>query len=239
MVEIPDNVFHDAVRAFWSTRAAQAEQQRLRGVSDQGNRGSVTGGAQLNGFVRTIADVLVHSGVKPVDIHVSRDTATLPGYFRPLKTWDLIVTARRRLIAAVELKSQSGSFGNNFNNRVEEALGTAVDTWTAFREGGYGETIAPWLGYLLVLEDAPESRRSKRPRDARFGVRPEFADASYAQRYEQFCLKLVRERQYNGAALILTAHSDADTERNYSEPNENLSGSLFLRQLVGHVLGTI
>ena len=42
---------------------------------------------------------------------------TLPGYFRPTKLWDLLVTYKGQLIAAIELKSHVGpSFGNNFNN---------------------------------------------------------------------------------------------------------------------------
>ena len=39
--------------------------------------------------------------------------------------------------AAVELKSQIGSYGNNFNNRAEESIGSAVDLWTAFRENQF------------------------------------------------------------------------------------------------------
>ncbi|TCM33223.1 PaeR7I family type II restriction endonuclease [Kribbella sp. VKM Ac-2568] len=49
----------------------------------------------------------------------------LPGFYRRAKEWD-IVTYRGILVAAVECKSQVGSFGNNFNNRTEEAIGNAV-----------------------------------------------------------------------------------------------------------------
>lgn len=35
------------------------------------------------------------------------------------------------LLAAIELKSQSESFGNNFNNRSEEVIGSARDFWLA------------------------------------------------------------------------------------------------------------
>ena len=48
---------------------------------------------------------------------------------------------------AVEFKSQVGpSFGNNFNNRTEEAIGNAEDIWTAYREGRFGRHRAPLLG---------------------------------------------------------------------------------------------
>jgi hypothetical protein len=72
---------------------------------------------------------------------------TLPGFFRPTKLWDLLVIRDRELVAALAFKSHVGpSFGNNFNNRAEEALGTAADFWTAFREGAFGKTPRPFLG---------------------------------------------------------------------------------------------
>ena len=59
-----------------------------------------------------------------------------------------------QLIVVLEVKSQVGpSFGNNFNNRTEEAIGSALDLWTAYREGAFNKTIRPWLGYLFLLED--------------------------------------------------------------------------------------
>ena len=50
-------------------------------------------------------------------------------YFRPNKKWDFIVVVEGQLVAAREAKSQVGpSFGNNFNNRTEEAT-TAEDSF--------------------------------------------------------------------------------------------------------------
>ena len=55
----------------------------------------------------------------------------------------MLVIDRDQLIAALEFKSQVGpSFGNNFNNRTEEAIGTAHDLWTAYREGALGNDAA-------------------------------------------------------------------------------------------------
>jgi hypothetical protein len=49
-----------------------------------------------------------------------------------------VLVHQRELIAAMEFKSQIGhSFGNNFNNRTEEALGSATDIWAANREGAF------------------------------------------------------------------------------------------------------
>ena len=59
-----------------------------------------------------------------------------------------------QLVTAMEFKSQVGpSFGNNFNNRSEEAIGSATDIWVAYREGRFGKTPTPFLGYFFLLED--------------------------------------------------------------------------------------
>ena len=68
------------------------------------------------------------NGLTDAHMMLGRRVLCLPGYFRPTKLWDLLVINQGRLVAALELKSQIGpSFGNNFNNRTEEALGTAID----------------------------------------------------------------------------------------------------------------
>ena len=43
-----------AIQYFWNTRSGQITKQTAHGVRDQGNRGAVTGGKQLDGFVDLI-----------------------------------------------------------------------------------------------------------------------------------------------------------------------------------------
>ena len=114
----------------------------------------------------------------------------LPGFFRPTKEWDLLVIRDNKLIAAIEAKSQVGpSFGNNFNNRTEEALGSALDLWTAYREGAFLNGPQPFLGYFFMLEDCSTSQRPVKVKEPHYKVFPEFVDASYNKRYELFCRK--------------------------------------------------
>lgn len=188
----------------------------------------------MDGFSRSISRFLIEAGIKEENIF-QRISVELPGYFRPTKEWDIVVVVDGNLIAAIELKSQIGpSFGNNFNNRTEEALGTAMDIWTAYREGAFRTSPAPWLGYLLLLEDCPESRRPVGVREPHFPVFPEFIEASYAKRYELFCRKLIRERQYNSACFITSDRKQANLEDNYGEPAKDLAPSQFLAGLLGH-----
>jgi len=140
----------------------------------------VTSGKNMDGFVSLFTDIVRANGLAHAEIHLQRAALTLPGYFRPTKLWDLLVIHQGELIAAIELKSHIGpSFGNNFNNRAEESIGTAHDFWTAYREGAFGKQPRPFAGWLMLVEDAPKSRSPVKDKSPHFPVSAEFQNASY------------------------------------------------------------
>lgn len=208
-----DRAMPRAVRHFWKARAAAAKSQQSRGMADQGNRSGVTAGKNMDGFVAMFRQIIVDNGMADAQIHThGRVKLTIPGFYRPTKKWDLLVVRNSQLVAAIEFKSQVGpSFGNNFNNRVEEALGNATDLNTAFREGAFGESPKPFLGFFFVLDECPESTCPVSIDSPHFPALPEFEHTSYAARYEVLCRKLVQERLYDAAALVLTNKRDART----------------------------
>jgi hypothetical protein len=181
-----------AVQYFWEVRTRQHEKQgAATGKKDAGNRSAVTGGKHLDGFVNLLTEVLSEAGLPDSAIHTG--TTTLPGYFRPTKNWDLVVVVGGVLLASIEFKAHVGpSFGNNFNNRVEEALGNSTDLLTAYREGKFRPSQRPWLGWLMLLEETPKSISPIRVDEPHFEVFPEFKKTSYAKRYELFCERLMR-----------------------------------------------
>lgn len=220
-----------AMSTFWRTRRSQASRQRSAGRADQGARSAVTGDRQMDGFIDLLTELIITTGV-PAEC-IFRDTKLeLPGYFRAEKKWDLLAIRNGELAIVIEAKSQVGSFGNNFNNRTEEAMGSALDLWTAYREGALNKSLRPWLGYLFVLEDSPRSRAPVAVKEPHFDVLPEFRNASYAQRYEIFCRKLVRERHYDAAGFLMSPAS-AGRKGAYSEPSEDLSFASLAASLVG------
>lgn len=193
----------NAAAFYWKTRRLQAASQKERGVTDAGTRGQVTGGRHLDGFARLIQEICVKAGFKKSEVFFDR-AVPVPGYYRPQKNWDVVVMRDGRLVAAVELKSQSGSFGNNFNNRTEEVLGVSRDFWMAYRERVFGVTEAPWLGYLFFLEDSPSSGRAVTLADSPLPPLPEFQGTSYLRRYEILCERLMLERDYTATALLVS-----------------------------------
>lgn len=234
--ELPDRV-ELAVSYYWRTRSAQKAKQSDTGDADQGLRGAVTGGAQMDGFIDLFKDVVVSAGLPSACVYSSRDVE-LPGYFRPTKEWDLLVVRGKTLLAAIEAKSQVGSFGNNFNNRTEEAIGSAVDLWTAYREHAFSANAQPFLGYFFMLEDCARSRSPVAVRQPHFPVFPEFTGASYVRRYELMCRRLVLERHYTAAALITSEASEGETG-SYSMPAPDLSVERFVKALLGHLSSSV
>ena len=227
-----------AVEHFWSTRLKQEKKQCSKsGVKDAGKRSAVTGGSQLDGFIQLLATILENTGL-PDHVIFTKKTV-LPGYFRPTKSWDLVVVVDGELLATIEFKSHVGpSFGNNFNNRVEEALGSAADFLTAYREGAFKPSKKTWLGWLMLLEDSDRSRTSVRVAEPHFQVIEEFRGSSYTKRYELFCEKLVRERFYDATCLLV---SDRKNGLNgaYSEPNQEVIFRSFATSLSAYAIAFV
>lgn len=262
--DIPQGIFSDAINYFWAQRQRQAAS--ARGGEGQGR--TVRGGMHLDGVQESIINLLTNHGVPSTDIFANcalhkTGKLELPGFFRPAKQWDLLVVRDGRLHAAMELKAQvSPSFGNNFNNRTEEAMGSSLDFWTAYREGAFLESPTPWLGYLFLLEDHPRSTTPVRNAQPHFKVFKEFDGASYAERYEKFCRKLVLERWYSSACFLMSKRpqldnlSDSETSHQtcggraasattadakagdavYSEPSDDLGVQQFLISLLRSVV---
>jgi len=224
-----------AVAFYWQTRTAQRKKQEEDGRADQGLRSAVAGGAQMDGFIDLLAELVTRAGISHTCVF-RRRAVELPGFFRPTKEWDMLIVREHRLIAAIEAKSQVGpSFGNNFNNRVEEAIGSALDMWTAYREKAYLDSPQPFLGYIFLLEDCEASNRPVGVQEPHFKVFPEFVNASYLRRYELFCRKLVLERHYTASAF-LTSSAASGLKGDFKTPSPDLSMERLARALLGHVM---
>jgi hypothetical protein len=223
----------EAIRFFWQTRQQQSTQQD-DDDRDRGSRSAATGGKQLDGFIRLVRDQLIAAKVPESCIAIDK-RVELPGWFRAEKKWDLVIVHENELLAAIEFKSQIGpSFGNNFNNRTEEALGSATDIWAAYREGAFRPSSRPFLGYLMLLEDCDRSRSPVKVASPHFPVFPEFRGASYRDRYAILIEKLLRDRLYDGACFLVSGANSA-VSGDYVEPHPELTFAKFTAPLLARV----
>jgi hypothetical protein len=223
-----------AIRHYWKTRTGQLSPRREGGkVRDQGRRAEVTGGKQLDGFLRLIRNVLKNAGVNNAEVFTGQIDSYIPGFFRPTKRWDLLAIADGNLLVCIEVKSQAGpSYGNNFNNRIEEAIGNAHDFWRAYQEKAFTSSMKPFLGFLMLLEDDTASTKAVKEKEPHFKVLPEFKNASYARRYEIFCEKAQREGLYDATAFLMSDQRGG-LKGEYLEPSDQLT----LKKLAAEIYG--
>jgi hypothetical protein len=81
-----------AIRHFWETRSGQAKKQQNAGRSDQGSRGAVTGGKQMDGFVLLVRDIIKAAGLsddcvftaKCLELFQVASRSSPPGYAKRL-----------------------------------------------------------------------------------------------------------------------------------------------------------
>ena len=224
----------NAAAYYWKTRRDQARKQKKRGTHDAGTRGQVTGGKHLDGFAELVKEIGVKAGCDESDIYFNT-SIPLPGYYRPQKNWDVVFMRGGRLLAAIELKSQSGSFSNNFNNRTEEVVGVSRDFWTAYREKAFGTGEAPWLGYFFFLEDSDASSRPVVLSRSPFPPFPIFNGSSYKRRYEILCERLMLERDYSATALVLSEQVSGKV----CDGGPNVTAYAFFKSLYLHLAARI
>lgn len=209
---ITDSALADAVASFWSTRTTGTQ----AAVHDKA-------------FLRLIAAELERHGLAPsVAGGTSDPAARIGGFFRSSKSWDIVCRdPAGDLRVAVEFKSQVDSYGNNENNRYEEALGSGLDA-----RARYGESVL--LGFVFVLCDEPATSRITRL--AHNEIAPEFRETSHAQRRELFARRLtlfkINDMPFYDAAAILLVARDG----RHSHPSDpDLDIRTFVDRLVSRL----
>ncbi len=198
-----------AVASYWDVRESQARRSADSGAVNTGLRSEVTGGRHLDALELLLIDVLADAGIPAGLMEVKR--RPIPGYFRRDKSWDVVVTVEGRVLVIIELKSIVGNNpGQNFNNRTDEALGQALDVWTAVERGIIDSPLRPWLGYFMLIEDNEAWNRVSLPRRAVWPSDPAFEDTSAIDRAGVFFDRMVRERLLDAACVVLANRRSGD-----------------------------
>jgi Restriction endonuclease XhoI len=138
------------------------------------------------------------------------------------------------LVAAFEFKSQVGSVAKNINNRFEEALGSATDTWAAQTKLAAFGDVAPWLGYVFVLREDDETEIPDRPTRALFPTDPQFTGMSYNERHQEMLRRFLGDNVYQ-AGWFITTRIDVNGRVTYSEPLPTATGKALRAAIEGRV----
>ncbi len=219
-----------AVIEIEESREAASQKQDEIGHADQGLRSQVTSGGHLDRLANVIADVFIDAGLSPEDVYLGKHGVELPGFFRPEKSWDVLAFRNNSLVAAIELKSMWNSYGNNMNNRAEEAIGSGFDFRTAEKYDLFGGS-APWLGYAFVIRDDPTINKPTSFEETHYCVDPDFSGTSYLRRSMVTCRRLMLERVYD--RVFYAVYNPAD--ESFAEPDEEMTWAKFEAAIRGKV----
>jgi len=86
----------------------------------------------------------------------------------------------------------------------------------------------------MLVEDAPGSRRPIRDRSQYFPVRAEFQGASYIERYNLLCKKLVQEQLYTTTAVLASSQTAIKTGK-FSDVSDMTSLKTFVTTFAGYI----
>lgn len=207
-LELAQQQTKKGVHTFWlRTIKARLKASDDPVKKDIGNRIAVTSGKNLDGMVDAFSAVIEAAQVDGLKVGKTHAHVTLPGYLRASKMWDLVLTLNGELIAAIEFKSHIGpSFGNNYNNRCEEAIGSAYDFELAYQNGLFATPKRkPFLGWCILVEKCDKSEKKKVGiKTPHFAADSEFKGMTYMERYVKTCRRLEKEKLYSAAAVIAT-----------------------------------
>lgn len=195
-----------AIHAYWALKDKQLTKAEAMASTAEGSAKAVRGGGHFEPVVQLIARFFTEAGYPVPSIHAKGHATVLPAFLRPTKNWDLVVVHRDVLVAAFEIKALGGpSFGKNYNNRLEEAIGSSIDVTAANTANLVGHET-PWLGYFFVMEDQPGSRHPVRERSSKsFPVEPIWAGRSYQERYSLTGQRLLDAKMYDAVCYLVSS----------------------------------
>jgi hypothetical protein len=194
-----------AIAAYWQTKDKQlAAAEAIRSTAE-GSAKAVRGGGHFNPVVNLISRFFTDAGYPLESIGVKGRQVVLPSHFRPTKQWDLVVVYKGVLVAAMEMKALGGpSFSKNYNNRMEEALGSSIDLSRASLNGLTGPE-KPWLGYFFLMNDEEGSRRIIKPKTGPFDVEDLWHGRSYQDRFKVTGQRLLDEGLYDAVCYLVSS----------------------------------
>lgn len=193
---------------YWiKTKLDQEQVSLAAGKAQGGTRAQVTGGKHLAGINALLLDELQLLGLSGLT-HALNRQATVPGYYRAAKSWDLLVLRHGQPLLALEYKSMTGSEGKNLNNRADEVIGAALDLKRAQEEGLLPHGMK--RGYVFLMEVTPAVTVPVGV-NVRVGTPdPAFKGASYLKRMGLLCERLRDDAVYDMAWALGVTRTPPD-----------------------------
>ncbi|WP_370935342.1 Shedu anti-phage system protein SduA domain-containing protein [Amycolatopsis sp. cg13] len=220
----------EALASFWAKRALLGRLVPPT-VPKPGSR--ILSGPPDRELVNLVVEELVRAGLDRSAIRTG-EVMSLPGAYNPApREWDLLVVEDGIPVAAVGFRADDGeSVGKNFNYRVKEVLGDAVNLGRPYEPEAL-TAFKPCLALLFVTEDCASMTAGVRVANASFGNEFGFPEcASYEDMYGIVFERLIQDGRYDAICYLASTASDEPKVR---EPREEMSFGRFARSIADRV----
>lgn len=173
---VPADEVEGLLTAFWASRKASAARLLAAGKEETGAQ--ARDALHMSSATQYVRQMFVDAGL-PREC-VTLDTV-IPGYYRRSKNWDIVAVYKGQLVAVVELKSQETSPGNNANNRIEEAIGSAVDAHAVQELSEAFGALGVWAAWGMIFNRDCEPINRRGIASKHFPLDPAFEPFTYAR----------------------------------------------------------
>jgi hypothetical protein len=199
---------------WWAAKNDAIARLAAEGKSETGAQ--ARNAKHMQSIAMFVRQMFVDAGLPEADVTVD---SVVPGYYRRSKNWDVVAIHKGHLVGVVELKSQASSPGNNANNRIEEAIGSAVDAKAVQELTGAFGNLGVWAAWCMTFNRDCESGKpiqlTKRPcfplNDSAFD------NMTYATQYATAIERFIAQKVYDAGWMLITWINSDDTI-GYNEP---------------------
>jgi len=199
---------------WWAAKNEAIARLAADGKSDTGAQ--ARNARHMQSIAMFIRQMFIDAGLPEADVTVD---SIIPGYYRRSKNWDVVAMHKGHLVGVVELKSQASSPGNNANNRIEEAIGSAVDAKSVQELTGAFGNLGVWAAWCMTFNRDCESGNpirltSVQKKNLRFPLSDSaFDNMTYAKAVE----RLIAQKVYDAGWMLIT-WVDSDGTIGHGEP---------------------
>lgn len=203
---------------WWSAKNEAIARLAADGKSDTGAQ--ARNAKHMQSIAMFVRQMFIDAGLPEADVTVD---SIIPGYYRRSKNWDVVAMHKGHLVGVVELKSQASSPGNNANNRIEEAIGSAVDVKAVQELTGAFGNLGVWAAWCMTFNRGAENGypiqlTAVQKNRLRFPLTDSaFDDMTYAKQYAKAVERFIAQKVYDAGWMLIT-WVNSDGTVGYDEP---------------------
>jgi hypothetical protein len=220
---------------WWAEKNEAIDRLAADGKSDTGAQ--ARNAKHMRSIAMFVRQMFIDAGLPEADVTVD---SIIPGYYRRSKNWDVVAMHKGHLVGVVELKSQASSPSNNANNRIEEAIGSAVDAKAVQELTGAFGNLGVWAAWSMTFNRDCESGNpirltSVQKSKLRFPLNDSaFENMTYAKQYAKAVERFIAQKVYDAGWMLIT-WVNRDGTIGYDEPIPTATAETLATQIEARV----